>query len=386
MASLHKDPRGKSPYFYAAFRLPDGRRAFRSTKERDRKRAAEVARQWEKAADLGRSGRLSEAQARKVLDAILENAGHGPMDRTSTEEFLTRWIASKETTKAAGTARRYKDTVDVFLRQLGARARLPLASLTARDVETLRDAELRAGKSAKTANMAVKTLRNVLNVARRQGLLANSPADAVDLLPERSAERGTFSREELAALLAAADVEWRGMILLGSYAGLRLGDAARLTWANVDFGRKLIRFQPQKARNSRRRELETPLLPDMEKFLLALPAPPRKAAADAPLFPTLSRKKGTGANGLSNTFSRLIATAGIENAPASARATGKGRTVYRLGFHSLRHTFVSMMANAGVPKELRMKIVGHTSSVHDRYTHFEAETLRAALRDLPGVL
>ena len=100
----------------------------------------------------------------------------------------------------------------------------------------------------------------------------------------------------------------------------------------------------------------------------------------------MSRKLGTGANGLSNTFSRLIAAAGIENAPASERATGKGRTVYRLGFHSLRHTFVSMMANAGVPKELRMKIVGHTSSVHDRYTHFEAETLSAALRDFPSLL
>lgn len=28
MASLHREPRGKSPFFYAAFSLPDGRRAF----------------------------------------------------------------------------------------------------------------------------------------------------------------------------------------------------------------------------------------------------------------------------------------------------------------------------------------------------------------------
>src|SRR5438093_1082328 len=50
MASLHKDPRGKSPFFYCAFTLPDGRRTFRSTKLTDRKKAWEVCLQWEKAA------------------------------------------------------------------------------------------------------------------------------------------------------------------------------------------------------------------------------------------------------------------------------------------------------------------------------------------------
>ena len=80
------------------------------------------------------------------------------------------------------------------------------------------------------------------------------------------------------------------MILLGAYGGLRLGDAARLTWASIDLERKLIRFAPQKARGSKHRELETPLLPDVEKYLLVLPVKSRSAAA--PLFPALSRKKG----------------------------------------------------------------------------------------------
>ena len=383
MASLHKDPRGRSPFFYAAFTLSDGRRCFRSTKEQDRKKAAEVARQWEKAADLGRSGQLNEAQARKVLNDILESAGQGAMSSTSTQDFLTRWIESKETTKAAGTARRYKNTVERFLEQLGQRAMHPLASVAPRDIELLRDGEIKAGKSAKTANMAVKTLRIVFNVARRQGLLINSPADAVDFLAENSAERDTFTKAQLTMLMEKATPEWRGMILLGGQGGLRLCDAALLTWANVDFDRKLIRFQPQKSQGGKKRELETPLLPDVEKFLLSLPV--KSHESDAPLFPTLSRKKGTGANGLSNTFTRLIAAAGIENTPAGAKAMGKGRTVYKLSFHSLRHTFISDMANAGISKELRMKIVGHSSNAHDRYTHIQAHTIHAALKDVPSL-
>lgn len=38
--------------------------------------------------------------------------------------------------------------------------------------------------------------------------------------------------------------------------------------------------------------------------------------------------------------------------------------------HSMRHTFITKLADAGVPKELRMAIVGHEGSeAHDRYTH-----------------
>ena len=107
------------------------------------------------------------------------------MGGASTEEFLHGWLQSKEATKATGTARRYKNTVEVFLKQIGHRAKHPLASITPRDIELLRDGEVKAGKSAKTANMAVKTLRIGFNVARRQGLILNSPADAVDLLAEK---------------------------------------------------------------------------------------------------------------------------------------------------------------------------------------------------------
>ena len=71
MGSLHKDPRGRSPYWYCAFMLPDGRRTFRSTKKKDRKEAWDLCRAWEKAAESAGRGSLTEVQARKVLNEIL---------------------------------------------------------------------------------------------------------------------------------------------------------------------------------------------------------------------------------------------------------------------------------------------------------------------------
>ena len=55
----------------------------------------------------------------------------------------------------------------------------------------------------------------------------------------------------------------------------------------------------------------------------------------------------------------------------------------RLGFHSLRHTFVSELANADVPADVRRQISGHSDGeIHERYTHLALETKRRALAHL----
>ena len=68
-------------------------------------------------------------------------------------------------------------------------------------------------------------------------------------------------------------------------------------------------------------------------------------------------------------------------------ARSPGHNLNGVTFHSLRHTFISAMANAGVSKELRMEIVSQTTgSVHKVYTPHEAEHLRSPLTNIPGIL
>jgi site-specific recombinase XerD len=63
----------------------------------------------------------------------------------------------------------------------------------------------------------------------------------------------------------------------------------------------------------------------------------------------------------------------------------KGRTVNSLSFHSLRHSFNSAMANAGVSQELRMKLTGHAdTATNTGYTHHQLEPLRKAVESIPG--
>jgi integrase len=162
-----------------------------------------------------------------------------------------------------------------------------------------------------------------------------------------------------------------------------LGDAAKLTWANVDLDRKTIRFTPQKTQK-RGRAIEVPLAPELEEFLLKWPGTNERP--NAPLLPTLSPLRTGGCNGLSARFRKLMAESGVEGHEHEPRLQGKGRKFHELTFHSLRHTCVSAMANNGVAREVRMKIAGHTSDAHERYTHLELDLMRQALSALPRLL
>jgi integrase len=361
MASLHRDPRGKSPFWYCAFTDADDSRHFKSTKEVLRKKAQVVCDGWQRATELARRGLLTQVQALKVVSEIYERANQEPLNSADTTTFLREWIASKTLVTAKSTARRYGDVIEAFLAHLGGKAARNLSAVAPADIATFRDACINAGKANKTANMAVKTLRIAFNTARRRGMILSNPAEAVETLPENSVTRDVFTREQIQALLAAADVEWRGMILLGACHGLRIGDAAGLTWANLDMERRTIRYSPQKDRKTaRRKELEVPMHKDVEEYVLSLPLHNNKP--DAPLFPKLSRKKASGRNGLSETFVGLLKKAGVVRDPGSA------------------------MANAGVSKERRMKLAGHKSDVHDRYTHHELEALRSDVDKIPSLV
>jgi integrase len=386
MASIHKDPKKRSPFWYCAYTLPDGTRAFKSTKQKNKSVATEVCAKLARAARNARTKNFGEAQARKLLNEILEASGQSPMNLQTVEEFANSWLAGKKLAKAAGTARRYSDVLMPFLQSLGPRRKINLTALGVDDVQSFIRGGHNDGLSNASLNFRLKTIRSMLTAARRQGLLTINVAEAIDALPDASAEKGTFKPEEIDALLNTANREWQGVILLGVSAGLRLSDAAQLLWENVDLHEGNIHYHPKKTSRKpiRPKEERVPMLPDVRRYFQAL-----LNAGVAPkgfIFPVLATKKAEGRGGLSNTFSRLISQAGISNGILIKAGGDKGRNVYRLSHHSVKHTFITNMMNLGVPKELRMKIVGHTSNAHDRYTHIDAETCAKALKEYPSFL
>ena len=163
-------------------------------------------------------------------------------------------------------------------------------------------------------------------------------------MPEDCEERLPFTEEQIRQLLPVANTEWMGMIFLGLHAGLRLNDAAHLTWQNIDLVNRTLSFRPQKTAGRKRgKERDTIIFlhPDLMNYFESLPV---SDDPKAPIFGALYGKPSGSHGGLSNMFWRLTDKAGIR-VPHGAAKTGKGRQFRALGYHSLRHSFVSRLAN-----------------------------------------
>lgn len=367
---------GMSPYWMAKFRDETGRIVMRSTKETHRRKAQAIADEWEAAAKKARAGELTQAASIKILARMMEATTGEKLKVESIADFLRRFVASKE----KATAERYKGVVEKFLAMLGERrTTAPIGSVTAGEVERFRDAQLEAGKSATTANYFLAIITAALARAQRQGLALSNPALAIDRLNNDTEEREVFSDDDIRKLLAAAgETSWRGMILLGLHCGIRLKDAASLTWDAFELDVGTITFRAGKTDS----KIVAVLHADLLKWLKTQP----RGIGKAPVFPDLHGKETKGTYGLSEPFGKLVRDAGIVVKLGRAK-TGKGRQHVSKSYHSLRHTFISRLANLGISRDVRKAIAGHsTDAAHDRYTHLEIEAQRQALAKIPSVL
>ena len=386
MASIHKDSRGKSPYWYCAFTLPGGQRAFRSTKERDRRRAQDICRKWELATDEAQRGRLTESAARKVIADIYELANKERLPSSTVEGFFETWLAGKRNEIQPSSYQTYVEVVAGFLGHIGDRRSFDIGRIGKADFAAYRDAFVKRGLSPGTANKGLKIIRSAFTQAQRDGIISENPAMLLKgVKKDRGGDRRrAFTLPELEQILAVANDEWRGIILTGLYTGQRLGDIADLTWANVDLSRGELRLVTQKTERQQILPLAQPLARLFENL-------PSSDDPKQPLFPkAFDIKARTGRVGmLSNQFFAIMASAGLVKS-RSHQKHGEGRDTKRkaseLCFHCLRHTATSLLKNAGISPAIVQEFVGHDSkAVSQNYTHIETAAMRKAADSLPDL-
>ncbi len=378
MASIFRKP--GSPFWFAAFRDADGQRRQKTTKTNNRRDALDLAIQWEKLAEKGRKGTLTEAVARSVISDLVRQATGEPLHFATCRSWLDEWLAGKVGTTAESTLKKYRQVVDDFIKHLGGRANLPLAAISPKDVRSFRDALANGGRVPSTVNQTIKKTLNVpFLAALRLGYISVNPCAGVEnLRDEVEGTREVFSVKQVQTLVQAAGGEWRGVVLTGYFTGLRLRDITGLLWESIDLDGGLLRLRTRKKGVT----VTIPLHPELKEWLREQP----RGICKAPVFPSLIDKGTGGRHGLSGRFIALMEGAQITGRVLRKR-TGKGRTTSSLSFHSLRHSFISALANAGVAPELRQKLAGHSDAKsHAIYTHHELETMRVAIGKVPCLI
>lgn len=372
MASVSK--RKKSSFWTACYTDQNGRQLKRSTKTTDRNAAMVIALEYERAEKQAKQGVLITTQLRKVLSDVSEKVNGDSLHVDNVEVYFKKWLDGVAVRNSPATLERYRNAVKWFLENLQGKAKKPIFAITSQDAENFLNARLKSGLANKTAVLDLKIIKSAFQQAVNYGTIPINPVSAVRLPKVESMEREVFTHDEVQKLIKAApSLDWETLITLGYFTGARLSDCVQMTWDNILAEEKLIVYRQQKTG----KVIRVPMHFDVIKHLHHIGA----FGTTGFLCPKLAAKGSGGKHGLSEGFNRIVLKAGLD--PMTVKGKGT-RKFSRRTFHSLRHTFNSTMANAGVSDELRMMLTGHQSKdMNKRYTHLQMETLQKAVDAVP---
>ena len=305
--------------------------------------------------------RVSGATKAAVQDALKEIRADTAVGITkalpanyTVRKAAEDWLASGLPGRSAKTIRKNKDVLEPILIVIGA---VKLRELDAAAVD--RALTTMAG-SYSTAAVSVGhlALKRAIRFAAARDLVGRNVAELSDTPPGQPGRPSrSLTLDQAAALLKATEGTRIGAyIALSLGTGIRTEEARALPWDAVDFGnphatppippsvavwRSVRRGGDTKTLTSRR-TLRVPAFAADALYQLRQ----REGRSTGPVFATRDGKDLDAAN-VRREFRAAIKTAGI---PGSWTP------------RELRHTFVSLMSDSGVPVEEIARLAGHTSS------------------------
>jgi integrase len=372
MASIVK--RKKSRFWIACYTNREGRQLKRSTKTTDKRQALQIALELERVERQANAGAMTTIQLRKVLSDVSERINGETLIAPSVEDYLADWLKGVSARTRAATIERYGKTIRLFQESLGEKAKKPVTALTPHDVEMFLNQRLKDGFAPQTAIIDLKTLNTAFRRAENYGIILKNPVAAVRPPKCVHSEREIFTHEEVQKLLnAAPTLDWQTLILLGYFLGARLSDCVHMKWDNIKPEKGAIEYEQRKTG----KKVPVPMHYHVIEHLKYLST----FGTNGFLCPMLASKGPGGKHGLSESFKRIVKKAGLD----LMTVQGKGvRKFTKRTFHSLRHSFNSALANAGVSQEIRMQLTGHSSkAMNQNYTHLQMDTLKSAVTALP---
>jgi len=271
-----------------------------------------------------------------------------------------------------------------------------------------------SGLSANTFNKHIRLLTLVCNVLKHRAGIQTNPWVDISRKQERHQSRRELTSEELAMIVQNATGELHTMFALGIYTGLRLGDCCTLRWSETDLKRGIITRVPRKTERGTAKPVLIPLHPDLAAVLHDVRRPRSRQARKSDkrqgvrqkskslthdyVLPKSAAEYLKRSDTITGQIQRHFKLCGIQvhkegTGKKRVQKTGESyqsvgvRAVVEVGFHSLRHTFVSLCREANAPLAVVEAIVGHSNPAMTRhYTHVGDTTAGLAIAALPKLI
>jgi integrase len=151
---------------------------------------------------------------------------------------LDDWLAGL-VDKAPSTLRGYQKAVNWWKKQIGSKNILALVHS-----DIVRALASEPGWTGKTRNNKVSPLRQMLEVAMRDGLLTKNPLEGLKAAKHQKPAPDPFSLEEAEMIIKGMETFYGKQVAnywaFKFFSGVRTSESIALAWKNVDFRRKVI--------------------------------------------------------------------------------------------------------------------------------------------------
>ncbi len=225
-----------------------------------------------------------------------------------------------------------------------------------------------SGKSANTFNKHSGFMKMFYRVLEDQARITENPFAKITRKKLKTESRRELTIEELYRVLNEREGDLALLLSLGTFTGLRLGDCCTLHWGEVDLVKRVIRRIPNKTASKNPKPVLIGIPAPLYDLLIKIPRKQRKGF----LLPKLANIYND-VNKRPNITRKIQAHFEACDIQTQKPGTGKNtkkRAVLQVGFHSLRHTYVSLHAEGGTPQAIIQGNVGHGSPAMTRhYTH-----------------
>jgi len=228
-----------------------------------------------------------------------------------------------------------------------------------------------AGMKPRTVHHCLAILQIVLNCAKTWGKLPPGHANPVsEIKKPKYDNRRTraLTKEEVHLLLE--ELKKRSQItyelaLMSISTGARFGEIARLTWADIDFARRLIVFRDTKNKKAR-------VAPMIEPVYRLLSSKKRGNPQDL-VFP--GPKSGQAIKSPPKIFKKVVEALGFNEGIEDEKQ--------KVCFHTLRHTFATWLGERGYSTSIIQTMMGHeTPQMASHYTHISAQVQRKVAQEI----
>lgn len=305
------------------------------------------------------SKKKSEAQLKLAQLLLAYDSGTDVAKSGEWLPFKAKYLRYSESSKARGTYERDCAALSCF--ELCFPTVTRLDQITPELLETWKSLRLKDGKGKATINRDLNAMRALLRKAVAWGYTRQRDWVSVKPLKEVRGKLLFYTPADLGRIMRLATGCWMTLTLLGARAGLRRGEMHWLSWDDVDWPRNRLHICPKDGWVPKDYEQRwVPLAADLRAHLDDLPRTGRwvvcERNGDRPSLAVMTAY-----------FQKLARKAGLPG-----------------GVHTLRHTFASHLAQAGVSLYTIQELLGHSSPETTAiYAHLLPKTHEDAVIRLP---